>query len=175
MYTAGAVFGTTNYANKRGLYELFFLTLTHFLIITYCHKGIYEKKSVGGNGCRKTILKNVGLSYYGSPHDFISLSEFLFLLHFLLQAFVQQGHDLVEIAHHTEVGHTEDGGALVAADGDDEVGLRHALCRLTCYSNVRWSIRGSTKTKYGSRFQHFEFYYFRFPTGTSLQMKKKGF
>ena len=28
----------------------------------------------------------------------------LFLLHLLLQAFVQQGNDLVEVAHHAEVG-----------------------------------------------------------------------
>ena len=51
--------------------------------------------------------------------------DLLFLLHLLLQTFVQQGNDLVEIAHRTEVGHTEDRGVLVAVDGDDEVGFLH--------------------------------------------------
>ena len=50
----------------------------------------------------------------------------LFLLNLFLQAFGQQGNDLVAVAYDAEVGNAENGGEFVLVNGDDEVGFLHA-------------------------------------------------
>lgn len=37
----------------------------------------------------------------------------------------QSGHDLIEVAYDTDIGHVKDGSVLILVDGDDQIGLFH--------------------------------------------------